>query len=296
MGKVKEVYETDDQGQFEFVFSDRISVFDKIIPSEIPRKGECLCKTAAFWFKIAKEAGINSHFLSMPAPNRMRVKRVDVIADYSKINTSTTNYLIPLEVIARYYAAGSLLDRLKEGKVKPEDVGFAPGHIPSYGEKLARPMVEFTTKLEAYDRNLSEEEAKKISGLTDKEMVNLKKAVLKIDEKIAERVSKSGLIHVDGKKEFAFDGERRLMIIDTFGTADEDRWWDAEAHKKGEFVEVSKEMVRKYYRDSGYHERLMKARGVDRQEPQIPPLPKDMVEKVSKLYTDLYERMTGEKL
>ena len=44
-GKVKEVYAVD-ENTLEFVFTDNISVFDKIIPSQIPRKGESLCRTS----------------------------------------------------------------------------------------------------------------------------------------------------------------------------------------------------------------------------------------------------------
>lgn len=72
-GKVKDVYEVD-ENQLEFVFSDRISVFDKIIPSEIPHKGETLARTSVYWFEILKEMGISSHYIKLTAPNKMRVK------------------------------------------------------------------------------------------------------------------------------------------------------------------------------------------------------------------------------
>ena len=126
-GKVKEVYAIDDD-TLEFAYTDHISVFDKIIPSMIPHKGETLCRTAKYWFNLLTKEGINNHFISEPSKDRMDVKRVQIIRDYSKIDGNTKNYLIPLEVICRYYAAGSLLDRLKSGKVKPEDLGFEPGH------------------------------------------------------------------------------------------------------------------------------------------------------------------------
>ena len=54
----------------------------------------------------------------------MRVKRVEVISDYSKINAATTNYLIPLEVISRHFVAGSLWDRIRAKEIKAEDLGF----------------------------------------------------------------------------------------------------------------------------------------------------------------------------
>ena len=293
-GKVKEVYAIDDD-TLEFAYTDHISVFDKIIPSMIPHKGETLCRTAKYWFNILSKEGINNHYISEPSKDRMDVKRVQIIRDYSKINNTTTNYLIPLEVICRYYAAGSLLDRLKNGKVKPEDLGFEPGHEVKRGEKLPRPFVECTTKLEEHDENLTDEEAKKMAGLTEEEYQNIVATVLRIDEIMAKECAKRNLIHCDGKKEFAFDKDRKLMVIDTFGTLDEDRWWDAEEYAKGNIVELSKEFVRQYYRETGYHKALYDAREKGLPEPDIPALPQDIIDRVSKLYVDMYERITGEK-
>ncbi len=293
-GKVKEVYEVSAE-ELEFVFTDQISVFDKIIPSLIPNKGETLCRTSAHWFQVVKDLGIRTHFLKLSGPSRMRVKRVQVIPDYDKISPRTKNFLIPLEVIARYYVAGSMHDRLKSGKVRPEDVGFPRGHVPPYGEPFPEPFFEVTTKLEKVDRELTRTEALEISKLSENEYDDLVAAVLKIDAKISADVKRRGLIHVDGKKEFAMDPDRRLMLVDTFGTADEDRWWDAAAYEKGEHVELSKEFVRQYYRGTGYHKALMDARAAKKTEPEIPALPAEVVQQVSDLYVGLFERLTGEK-
>lgn len=293
-GKVKEVYALDDR-TLEFVFTDNISVFDKIIPSSIPHKGNTLCRTAKFWFDLLELKGIRTHFGEYIPPNRMRVKRLDIIEDYDRIHTDTVNYLIPLEVICRHYAAGSLMDRIKSGRIKAEDLGFPRGHIVKYGEKLPRPFVETTTKLEAHDRELTEEEAKRIAGLTDADYKEIVDTVLRIDAIIAEEVAKRGLIHCDGKKEFGYDEDRRLIVIDTFGTLDEDRWWDADEYAKGRTVELSKEFVRQHYRETGYHSELMAAREKGGAEPDIPALPEDIVGRVSELYVEVYERITGQK-
>ena len=293
-GKVKEVYEVS-ADELEFVFTDQISVFDKIIPTLVPDKGETLCRTSAHWFKVVEGLGVRTHFLRLSGPNRMRVRRVQVIEDTAKITPRTTNFLVPLEVIARYYVAGSMHDRLKAGKVRPEDVGFPRGHLPAYGEAFPEPFVEVTTKLEKVDRELTRKEALEISKLTEREYDDLVGAVLRIDAAINEDVRRRGLIHVDGKKEFAMDAERRLMLIDTFGTADEDRWWDAAAYERGEHVELSKEFVRQYYRKIGYHQALMEARAAKRPEPDIPPLPPEVVKEVRDLYVNLFERLTGER-
>ena len=293
-GKVKEVYEVS-ADELEFVFTDQISVFDKIIPSLIPNKGETLCRTSAHWFQVVKDLGLRTHFLRTSASNKMRVKRVQVIPDYDRITPETRNFLVPLEVIARYYVAGSMHDRLKSGKVRPEDVGFPKGHVPAYGEPFPEPFVEVTTKLEKVDRELTRKEALEISSLSEAEYDDLVSAVLKIDARINADVEGRGLIHVDGKKEFAMDGDRQLMLVDTFGTADEDRWWDAAAYAKGEHVELSKEFVRQYYRGTGYHKALMDARAAHGPEPDIPALPQDVVRQVSDLYVGLFERLTGER-
>jgi phosphoribosylaminoimidazole-succinocarboxamide synthase len=291
-GKVKDVYEAGNHS-LEFVFSDKISVFDKIIPSLIPHKGETLCRTSAFWFQIARGVGIRTHFKEFIPPNRMRVRKVDVLP-YSKINRKTTNYLIPLEVISRHYVAGSLWDRLREGKIKATKLGLKANKEVKYGDKLPKPYLEFTSKLEKVDRLLTKKEAVKIAGLTDKEYKEIIKAALVIDDNIAEEVEKRDLIHVDGKKEYAFDEDRELMVVDTFGTADEDRWWDWEHYSKGQFIELSKENVRQHYRQLGYYDKLMEARRMGRPEPKIPALTASKINEISELYVDMFETITGE--
>ncbi len=293
-GKVKEVYEVSED-ELEFVFTDQISVFDKIIPTLVPNKGETLCRTSAHWFKAVEGLGIKTHFLRLAGGNRMRVRRVQVIPDYDRIGSTTTDFLIPLEVIARYYVAGSLHDRVKAGRIKPEELGFPKGHPLRYGEELPQPFLEVTTKLEKIDRELTRSEAIAITKMSDDEYDGLMETVLKIDRVLNTEVRKRGLIHVDGKKEFAYDRERRLMLVDTFGTADEDRFWDLDAFQRGEQIELSKEFVRQYYRTTGYHKALTDARALHKPEPDIPPLPPDVTEQVSDLYVKLFERLTGER-
>ncbi len=290
-GKVKDVYDLGN-GRLKYIFTDKISVFDKIIPTEIPHKGETLCLTSVYWMKKAENMGVKTDFIESPSAREMIVKKVRIIKDYNKLTPQTTDYLIPLEVICRHYIAGSFYDRLKKGKIDPKQLGL--GSV-EYGAPLPEPHIEFTTKLEPVDRHLTEKEAMEISGLTPDELEDIKETVLKIDETIQREVSQRGLIHVDGKKEFGFDEDRQLMLVDTFGTADEDRWWDKKEYEKGKIVELSKEKVRQHYRQTGYHQRLMEAREKGLKEPDIPPLPDKLVEEISHLYITMYERITGEK-
>jgi phosphoribosylaminoimidazole-succinocarboxamide synthase len=292
-GKVKQVYEVDDE-TLEFVFTDNISVFDKIIPTEIPFKGETLCRSAAFWFQLLRKNGIRTDFKELVPPNRMRVKKVDVISEYDKLHCGLTNYLIPLEFISRHYVAGSLNDRIVAGEVDPEELGFPRGHKVKYGERLPRTFFETTTKLEKVDSPLTNQEAIKISGVTAEEFERAIELIGRIDAIIASEAGERMLIHVDGKKELAFDEHRRLMVVDTFGTADEDRWWDEDEYAKGHCLELSKEAVRQYYREIGYYDKLVKARKAKQPEPPIPALPEAKVEEVSEMYIEMFERLTGE--
>jgi phosphoribosylaminoimidazole-succinocarboxamide synthase len=291
-GKVKDVYEVDAH-TLEFVFSDKISVFDKIIPSLIPNKGESLCRSSAFWFQVARSCGIKTHFKEFIPPDRMRVEKVQILP-YDKIDRKSANYLIPLEIICRHYVAGSLWDRVRAKEIRPVKLGFKTTKEVKYGDKLPRPFVEVTTKIEHNDRLLTKTEALKLGGLTSSEYQKIIDSVLEIDEQIAEEVEKRDLIHVDGKKEYAFGEERELMIVDTFGTADEDRWWDWADYSKGRFVELSKENVRQYYRTIGYFDKLQEARKMGKPEPKIPALPESKIKEVSGLYQEMFERITGE--
>lgn len=285
VGKVKEIY---DYGtEFEFYFTDNISVFDKIIPNKVPDKGASLCRTSAYWFERLNNINIKNHYIRLVENNKMRVRKFDII---SRPTNHSNNYLIPLEFIVRYYIAGSLHDRLESGKIKSDEIGTK--NI-EYGEKLNDPFFEVTTKFEKFDRELKLEEAFQISGLVKEELEQIKEQILKIDTIINNEVIKRGLIHVDGKKEWALDSERVPILVDTFGTADEDRFWDLNAYKNGEHIELSKEYVRKYYREIGYYDKLMDARAHNLPEPEILPMPKDIITKTSQLYREMYEKITG---
>lgn len=289
-GKVKDVYEVDGE-TLEFVFSNRVSVFDKIVPTQIPNKGEALCRTSTHWFKVAGSMDIENHFKEMTSGNKMRVRKFQI---FDRLDAHAKNCIIPLEFVSRHYVAGSLYDRLEKGDLDPKSVGLDQGKN-LYGKKLPQPVVEVTTKFEKFDRKLDIEEAMDISGLTKDEFKNIEETVLKIDERIDSEVGKRGLTHVDGKKEFGLDNVRNIVIVDTFGTADEDRFWDSKRHEEGECLELSKEFVRQYYRNIKYYEELTTAREKSMKEPDIPPLPEDMIMKVDNLYVDMFERITGER-
>ncbi|MEM0139126.1 MAG: phosphoribosylaminoimidazolesuccinocarboxamide synthase [Ferroplasma sp.] len=287
-GKVKDVY--NDGESLIFKFSDRISVFDKIIPDLIPHKGESLCRTSYYWYNMVRSLNIATDLIELISPTEMRVKKFNI---FNKGYEFLSNFMVPLEFITRYYVAGSFYDRMKSGEIDYHSIGFP--NFPEYGEKLPDPYFEVSTKYEKFDRYLSFREAMEISGLRMSEILQIKDIILKIDKRINESVESRGLIHADGKKEFALGTGRTPVIIDTFGTLDEDRFWDKNDYINGKVNERSKELVRQYYRSTGYHDALYKARNDNKPEPDIEELPKKMVDEISKMYVDMYEKITGQK-
>jgi phosphoribosylaminoimidazole-succinocarboxamide synthase len=283
-GSVKKVYAVVERADAViFEFSDRISVFDKRIPSAVPRKGEVICRLAAFWFGRCAEAGIRTHFLAQLSPTELLVERVEIERDYARITPERRSVLVPCEFIARHYVAGSFLDRFKH-----------QGYL--HGQRLPSPYCETSTKVERTDRLIDRAEALAITKLSPDDLDAIWSVCLQIDTLIETQALRGGLIHADGKKEFGRDANGELMVVDVLGTPDEDRWWDAAAHARGEVVELSKEFVRQHYRSTGYKDALYGARARGEAEPDIPPMPAELVERCSALYIDLYERLTGEKL
>ena len=113
-GKVKQVWSTNDPDIYEFRFTDQISVFDQIIPSLIPRKGETLNRTTAHWFKLVEEEGIcGTHLIELNAPDRCLVRRVDVIKEPGMVPRDAEWVFVPLEFIVRHYLAGSAWRRFQ---------------------------------------------------------------------------------------------------------------------------------------------------------------------------------------
>jgi len=293
-GKVKQVWTTDDPDIIEFRYTNQISVLDQIIPSLITSKGESLNRTSCHWFELVEAEGIcETHIVEMNGPDRVRARRFDVVKEPGAIARDRENVFVPLEVICRHYLAGSGWRRYKRGEVSAEELGFAPGTELTEGVKLPEPYLEVSTKFEKFDRLLDRKEALEISNLTDAEFDAILAIVLKVDAIIDREVAKAGLIHVDGKKEFALGKDRKPVLVDSFGTLDEDRWWDAAAYERGEIVQLSKEFVRGHYIETGHHTELYEARKNGTDEPAIPALPQPVIDQTSTLYVDMFQRLTG---
>jgi phosphoribosylaminoimidazole-succinocarboxamide synthase len=293
-GKVKEVWSTDDPDILEFRYTNQISVFDQIIPSLIPRKGESLNRTTCHWFDLVEREGIcRTHIVERNAPDRCLVRRVDIYREPGMTPRDGEWVFVPLEIVCRHYLAGSGWRRYKRGELTSEELGFPTGTVLEQGAKLPAPYVEVTTKFEAFDRLIDTPEALEIANITAEELDSLIDVVIRVDALIEREALKNGLIHVDGKKEFALGPGRVPVLVDSFGTLDEDRWWDANEYEKGNIVQLSKEFVRQHYVRTGHQEELRLARESDSQDPAIPALPSEVIDETAALYASMYQRLTG---
>ena len=149
-GKVREIYEDGDE--LIMVASDRISVYDVILPTEIPDKGKVLTQMSLFWFESTAEICPN-HFLSREVPEEVagraiRVRRLD---------------MYPIECVVRGYLSGSGWREYREsGSVC--GIELPPGLRES--ERLPEPIFTPATKAEVgdHDENIDFDRAAEIVG------------------------------------------------------------------------------------------------------------------------------------
>jgi len=165
------------------------------------------------------------------------------------------NFLIPMEIIYRNSLpeGSSIFRRLKEGLISYEDLGL--DHYPKPGEKLEKPFFDVSTKLEEWDRYLTWPEAQKIASLTNEEVEEIKDKLSNTNNLISKIAERAKLQNDDGKIELAFDGNRKLIVVDVIGTLDECRFTYEGLH-------VSKEIARQYYRKTDWYKDIEKAKRV----------------------------------
>jgi phosphoribosylaminoimidazole-succinocarboxamide synthase len=167
--------------------------------------------------------------------------------------------------------------------------------MPLPGQTLRKPFLDVSTKLEETDRYLSWQEAKDIAHLDEREIGEIKRITLLINEMIDKEAEKVGLKYEDGKIEFGFDEERNLIVIDVLGTLDECRFTFEE-------MPVSKEIARLYYRKTDWFKKLVEAKKRDsinwKEKVNLspPPLPSRLRELISMAYCAFANEITGRVL
>jgi len=132
-------------------------------------------------------------------------------------------------------------------------------------------------------------EAQEISGLTDSELKDLKDTTFLINDLITRHVTMAGMVNEDGKVEFGFDADRQLMLVDILGTPDECRFTYAG-------LPVSKEVARKFYRNTDWYAAVERAKEEDRAnwKKRVTTPPPKLPERLHMLIAQLYQGVCNE--
>lgn len=269
-GKVKDIYDLDEK-HLLFHFTDRVSAFDVVLPTPIPRKGEALCKMGAYWFETL---GVPNHFVRLQGPNMMVVRKLNMIM---------------VECIVRGYLYGSLFERMERGEVSLK--------VPKVlATKLPEPYWDPTTKSEVHDEPITGEQIVERKLMTGSELKGVRTSTIDVYEKMSKKAKAAGFILADLKLEFGKDEKGKVLMGDSIGP-DEFRMWPAAAYAPGKTQDsFDKQPVRDWLQSSGYRAKLEAARKAGKKVPPPPELPKDLVDEVSSRYVRVYESITGRRL
>jgi phosphoribosylaminoimidazole-succinocarboxamide synthase len=270
-GKVREIYEDGDE--LIMVASDRISVYDVILPTAIPDKGKVLTQMSLFWFDLTSEI-VPNHFISEDVPPEaagrgMRVRKLE---------------MYPIECVVRGYLSGS-------GWREYQETGAVCGiELPSglqESEKLREPIFTPATKAELgeHDENIDFERAVEIIGDLHL-MEELRRISIEIYRRAADHAAERGIIVADTKFEFGSSPGAEIVLGDEVLTPDSSRFWPSDDYAVGRGqASFDKQYVRDYSDSVGW----------DHTEPG-PELPDEVVQNTRAKYVEAYEKITGRKL
>ncbi len=270
-GKVREIYEIEDD--LLLVASDRISIYDVIMPTRIPDKGKVLTQMSNFWFENTTGI-VPNHFISNDVPEEVegRAVRVRKLVMY------------PIECVVRGYLSGSGWKEYQESGAVC-GVGLPEGLQES--DKLPRPIFTPATKAELgdHDENVDFERAAEIIG--DRALMEeLRRISIEIYEYGANHAAQSGIILADTKFEFGSHAGAEIVLGDEVLTPDSSRYWPADRYEPGKTQpSFDKQFVRDWANGAGWDH-----------SPPAPELPDDVVAQTREKYREAFERITGKSL
>ncbi len=201
-GKAKKLYTTDNPDELIAEFKDDLTAFNAQKKGEESGKGALNCKISTQLFKLLEDAGIRTHLIKTLDSNHQLVKKVQII---------------PIEVVVRNTATGSLTKRLGI-----ED-----------GKELPFVLVEFYLKDDDLNDPIICDDHALMMGLVEdrKELEVLREKARKINEVLKDFFSRRRLKLVDFKVEFGKDKEGNILLSDEI-SPDSCRFWDMDTGEK----------------------------------------------------------------
>jgi phosphoribosylaminoimidazole-succinocarboxamide synthase len=266
-GKVREVYADGDD--LLLVASDRISVYDVVLPTPVPGKGQVLTQLSLWWFDRLGDIVPNHVISATDVPQQwagraIRCQRLE---------------MVPVECIARGYLAGLGLTAYNEtGAVS--GVPLPPGLVEA--SKLPEPVFTPTTKAAAgHDEPMTFGEVTDLAGGEIAE--ELRRITLEVYRRGADLAAERGIIVADTKLEFGRAKDGTLVLADEVLTPDSSRFWPADSYSPGR---PQHSFDKQYLRD------WSTSIGWDRTEPG-PEIPADVLGVLTARYSELFEKITG---
>ena len=262
-GKVRELFALDDE-RLLLVASDRISVFDVVLPTEIPDKGRVLTGLSGFWFARTEDI-VPNHLLALREDGRSTECR--------KLE------MLPIECVVRGYITGS---GWKDYKATGQVCGIQLPEGLKESEKLPEPIFTPTTKAHTgHDEPLDREGAVALVG--EERFEELKDASIRLYRFVSDYATQRGIILADTKLEFGLDDGGQVVLADEVFTPDSSRFWPAQGFQAGRGQpSFDKQYVRDYAESLGW----------DKTDPG-PELPDKVVTGTRRRYLEAFERLTG---
>jgi phosphoribosylaminoimidazole-succinocarboxamide synthase len=275
-GKVRDIYDFDDT--LLIVATDRISVFDVVLPTGIPGKGKILTQLSCFWFE--RTQSIVRHHLLTTDPQRYPGAcrpYLDVLAGRSMLVQKAQP--LPVECVVRGYLAGSAWEDYRHtGQIC--DLSLPAGLQEA--DLLEPPLFTPTTKAPQgmHDAPLPFAAVQKLVGAAV--AVRLRDLSLALYTQGRQFAESRDLILADTKFEFGlYQGD--VMLIDELFTPDSSRYWPRSGYQAGRSQpSFDKQFVRDYTTSLGWN-----------RQPPGPELPVDIVDKTRQRYLEAYHLLVG---
>jgi len=266
-GKVRDVYADGDD--LLLVASDRVSIYDVVLPTPVPGKGRVLTQLSLWWFDRLGDI----------VPNQV-ISATDVPAEWAgRAIRCERLEMVPVECIARGYLTGLGLTAYQEtGAVS--GVPLPPGLVEA--SKLPEPVFTPTTKAAAgHDEPMTFDEVADLVGAET--AADLRRITLEVYRRGADLAAERGIIVADTKLEFGHAKDGTLVLGDEVLTPDSSRFWPADSYAPGR---PQHSYDKQYLRD------WSASIGWDRTPPG-PEIPADVLGVLTARYEELFEKITG---
>ena len=273
-GKVRDLYRLED-GNLLMVASDWISIFDFVLDTTIPDKGEILTRMSLWWFDQLADL-VPHHVVS-----------TDVPAEYAgRAVVCERLDMVPVECVARGYLTGTgLLDYRATGEV----CGIVLPDGLEDGSRLPEPIFTPATKADLgdHDENVSYDAVVATVG-ADVAAV-LRRLTLAVYGRAEAMARERGIILADTKLELGRRADGTIVLADEVLTPDSSRFWPADDWQPGRpQPSYDKQIVRNWL--------LSPESGWDRNGDAPPPaLPDEVVERTRSRYVEAFELLTGQR-